>query len=457
MKAKLGILLMCLWGLICPLFGQTRGNYTQKKVAILEVANIDGDLKNGDLLMILGTLTTAVTNMPEYKGYERTDIARILGEQDFQRTGMVNDTQIKRIGEMESCSYVLASAAARMTNGKLAITAKFLDVETAEVSQNATVQTTMTDLEKGCLELVRKLFGQGGTGYGERVSGSNYTETAFGINMQMVWVEGGSFLMGCTSEQGSDCEENENPVRRVSLDGYYIGKFEVTQGQWEKVMGLSIYQQKNRQEEEGLFGVGADYPMYYVSWEEATAFCEELSRRTGKKYRLPTEAQWEYAARDGNRNGGTKYSGSSSLDAVAWYAGNSGYTAHPVGMKRSNLLGIHDMSGNVWEWCRDWYSSTYNSLDTQNPKGPSRGTERVLRGGSSGYLELEALVRALFKVKGIEPTEKDIKDILEELKEEDWTNDDIELISMFYRVSCRTALEPEDEGCFLGFRVVCEP
>lgn len=178
MKTKLGILLICLCALIRPSCGQVSGNSNStKKVAILEVTNPDGDMKNGDLLMILGTLTNAVTGMPGYKGYERTDIGQILGEHNFQRTGMVSDAQIKRIGEMESAQYVLASVAARMSNGKLAITAKMLDVETAEVSQNAVVQTTMEDLEKGCLELVGKLFSKGtygnGVGYGVQTSGSN--------------------------------------------------------------------------------------------------------------------------------------------------------------------------------------------------------------------------------------------------------------------------------------------
>ena len=335
MKTKLGILLICLCTLIRPSFGQLSGNTNQtKKVAILEVTNPDSDLKSGDLIMIQATLTNAVTGMPGYKGYERTDIGQILGEHNFQRTGMVSDAQIKRIGEMESAQYVLASVAARMSNGNLAITAKMLDVETAEVSQNAVVQTTMEDLEKGCLELVGKLFSKSGTygnsggiGYGVQVSGADYTEMVFGINMQMVWVE------GCTSKQ---------------LDGYYIGKFEVTQGQWAKVMGTNP----------ASFKKGDNYPVENVSWEDATAFCEELSRRTGKKYCLPTRDQWRYAERDGNRNSDSKYSGSSSVDVVAWYDGNSGGSTHPVGTKRDNLLGIYDMNGNVSEWCRDYESGS---------------------------------------------------------------------------------------------------
>ncbi len=121
--------------------------------------------------------------------------------------------------------------------------------------------------------------------------------------------------------------------------------------------------------------------MYDVNWDEAMAFCEELSRQTGKKYCLPTEAQWEYAARGGNRNDGTKYSGSYSIDAVAWYDGNSGNSTHIVGSKRPNGLGLYDMSGNVEEWCKDWYSDSYVDYQTDNPTGPSLGSLRVCRGG----------------------------------------------------------------------------
>ena len=213
----------------------------------------------------------------------------------------------------------------------------------------------------------------------------DFVETTLGLNMKMVYVEGGEFLMGATSEQGSDAESNENPVRRVRLDTYYIGECEVTQEQWAKVMGTSI-QQRASKEVLTTCGVGPDYPMYYVSWEEAQVFCQELSRMTGRTYCLPTEAQWEYAARGGKKADGTKYSGSWSIDAVAWYNDNSGSRTHPVKTKRANGLGLYDMSGNVWEWCSDWYSSSYNAKDTNNPTGPSTGSKRVLRGGSWGKI-----------------------------------------------------------------------
>ncbi|MDE5610154.1 MAG: SUMF1/EgtB/PvdO family nonheme iron enzyme [Bacteroidales bacterium] len=196
----------------------------------------------------------------------------------------------------------------------------------------------------------------------------DYTETAFGMDLEMVYVQGGAFLMGATVEQGDDAEEDEKPVRRVKLDGYHIGKYEVTQAQWKAVMGSYYYSK------------GDDYPVYRMSRYAAQEFCKKLSEQTGKKYVLPTEAQWEYAARGGNKSQHYKYAGSNDVDEVAWYMANSGDTIHPVGTKKANELGLYDMSGNVGEWCSDLYGN-YDENDTENPQGPIEG-EWVYRGGS---------------------------------------------------------------------------
>ena len=188
----------------------------------------------------------------------------------------------------------------------------------------------------------------------------------------MVYVKGGTFTMGATAEQGSDAYSNEKPTHSVTLSDYYIGKYEVTQAQWRAVMGSNPSKWK-----------GDNLPVENVSWNDIQKFIKKLNAQTGKKFRLPTEAEWEYAARGGNQSKGYKYSGSNSISEVAWYDGNSGDKTHPVGQKSPNELGIYDMSGNVWEWCQDWYSSSaYSSSSQTNPTGPNSGSHRVLRGGS---------------------------------------------------------------------------
>ena len=211
----------------------------------------------------------------------------------------------------------------------------------------------------------------------------------------MVYVEGGSFSMGA-----SDYEvPSERPVHEVTLDGFYIGKYEVTQSQWETVMGTTLRQQF---EKSGYVGwssknVGGNHPIDYVTWDEASAFCEKLSAQTGKTYRLPTEAEWEYAARGGQHHDGTQYAGSDEEDEVSSGAVWSN-VIHPVGQKKANGLGLYDMSGNVSEWCSDYYSETYYevspSVNPQGPDSPDRSNAHVVRVGGRvaarypGYIHL---------------------------------------------------------------------
>ncbi len=221
---------------------------------------------------------------------------------------------------------------------------------------------------------------------------------------EMVFVKGGTFQMGST-----DGGSNEEPVHSVTLSDFYIGKYEVTQAEYTAVMGSNP----------SLFK-GDDLPVEQVSWYDAIEYCNALSIAEGltpyyaidkttedpnntstsdevkwtvtcntssKGYRLPTEAEWEYAAKGGNQTQGYTYSGSNTLDDVAWYDENSNGTTHTVGTKAANELGIYDMSGNVWEWCWDWYG-TYSSTAETNPQGPASGEYRVIRGGSWYSLDL---------------------------------------------------------------------
>ena len=201
----------------------------------------------------------------------------------------------------------------------------------------------------------------------------NQTITVKGVSFDMVYVEGGSFDMGATYEQVDNALDNEKPVHRVTLSGYYIGMYEVTQELWEAVMGSNPSYFK-----------GAQNPVESVSYNDCQEFISRLYSLTDKKFRLPTEAEWEYAARGGNKSRHYKYSGSDNIDDVAWYWDNSGYYGtHAVGTKSPNELGIYDMSGNVWEWCSDLYGD-YSAEAQTNPQGPSSGSLRVLRGGRWG-------------------------------------------------------------------------
>jgi len=205
--------------------------------------------------------------------------------------------------------------------------------------------------------------------------------------IDMVFVQGGTFMMGCTSKQdnnklnslaslmvsqivpNNDCVNNEQPAHQVTVSNYYIGKYEVTQAQWKAIMGNNP----------SHFN-GDNLPVEQVSWDDVQEFIRKLNIQTGKQYRLPTEAEWEYACRGGLQSGHYKYSGSNTAGNVACYNDNSGNGTHPVGSKQANELGIYDMSGNVWEWCQDWYGN-YSSNAQTNPQGPSSGSSRVDRGG----------------------------------------------------------------------------
>ena len=191
-----------------------------------------------------------------------------------------------------------------------------------------------------------------------------------GISIDMVRVEAGTFTMGATSEM-EDPYDWEKPTHQVTLtNDYYIGKYEVTQALWKAVMGNNPSNFK-----------GDNLPVEKVSWDDCQEFINKLNRITGKTFRLPTEAEWEYAARGGKKSRGYQYSGSNNISDVAWYSDNSGNMTNDVGSKQANELGIYDMTGNVWEWCQDRYGR-YDSFSQVNPTGANSGSYRVIRGGS---------------------------------------------------------------------------
>ena len=222
---------------------------------------------------------------------------------------------------------------------------------------------------------------------------TTYRAASYGPHHGYVFVEGGSFKMGST-----DGNPDEKPVHQVTVSTFYMSRYEVTQGEWHEVMRSSP----------SRFS-GDNLPVEQVTWFDAVKYCNRRSEKDGLKpvyringtsvtadwdangYRLPTEAEWEYAARGGNASNGYLYAGSDNADEVAWYDDNSGDKTHPVGRKAPNELDLYDMSGNVWEWCWDW-KVPYSSGSQINPRGPASDSYRVSRGGSwydnAGYLRL---------------------------------------------------------------------
>ncbi|MBL7827804.1 MAG: formylglycine-generating enzyme family protein [Saprospiraceae bacterium] len=213
------------------------------------------------------------------------------------------------------------------------------------------------------------------------------------LRLSMVKVKGGKFRMG--SESG---DRHEMPVHEVQLSTFYLSKYEVTIGQYLAFCESTnshwpVWLEKGKDyhvetgtdsfyKDKGMSRSNKDYPVIGVNWEDAAAYCKWLSEKTGKRYRLPTEAEWEYAARGGKSSRGYTYAGSNDLKRVGWYYENSEGKVHPVGSLQANELGLYDMSGNVNEWCADWYDDAYYQYSpVKNPQGPIRDPFRVYRGG----------------------------------------------------------------------------
>ena len=215
------------------------------------------------------------------------------------------------------------------------------------------------------------------------------TYTVNGVSFKMVAVEGGTFTMGA-SDVDLGASDSEKPAHQVTLSSYRIGETEVTQALWKAVMGSnpSEFSPTNG------YAENLQRPVEMVSWNDCQQFITKLNQMTGKNFRLPTEAEWEYAARGGKNSQGYKYAGSNDLNLVAWHWNNipshtdgvEGYGTQTVATKSPNELGLYDMSGNVWEWCQDRYGS-YSSAAQTNPTGPASGYDRVGRGGSWYFME----------------------------------------------------------------------
>lgn len=224
---------------------------------------------------------------------------------------------------------------------------------------------------------------------------------------EMIKVEGGEFLMGDNNLVGF---RDEIPPHTVYVDGFSIGKTEVTVLQWKIYCTETNKQMPTAPD----WGWTDSLPIANISWNEAVAYCDWLSAKLGKKYRLPTEAEWEYAAQGGKFSKGYKYSGGQWMDVLGWFTTNSDKKTHPVAQKRPNELGLYDMSGNVLEWTQDWGLRKYTSESVKNPKGKEKDTEKAVKGGAYNYA------------------------------------------STVNRISYRFSWEPETKRVQIGLRVVCD-
>lgn len=247
-------------------------------------------------------------------------------------------------------------------------------------SGETTLPNDSTDKE-GWWDAVKKVF------LGNDASPKPIEYTAPSVNptfpthndIEMVYVAGGTYTMGCTKEQGGDCSDWEKPAHEVSVPSFYMGQYLVTQAQWQAIMGSNPSHFKNNPK----------HPVERVSWNDISNFLRKLNAKTGRNYRLATEAEWEYAARGGNKSRSYKYAGSNNIGDVAWYSKNSGGKTHEVGKKKPNELGLYDLSGNVWEWCQDLWHSNYKGAPTDGSPWESGddSSYRVLRGGSWNDLQ----------------------------------------------------------------------
>jgi formylglycine-generating enzyme required for sulfatase activity len=361
------ILLLAVMSSASMAWGQTE----KQKVAIYTTDN-----SGQNIVEFVGDFLINAIVKRGYVTVERTDrfLAELNEKQSFQRTGTVDDNQISRLGKDMGVQLVCVVKIGK-SGDQLFISARLVDVETAALKAAARPVRFTTDdwdgIEKSCEAITASIFGERGA---HSVSSGSSRASSSGDNRhpaepEMVFVQGGTFWMGCSQEQQGSCEDDESPLHSVTVSDFHIGKYEITQAQWKLIMGNNPSEFK-----------GDNLPVETVSWDDVQVFITRLNAATGKRYRLPTEAEWEYAARGGNQSAGYTYSGSHNLHNVGWFTDNSGGKPHVVGTKLPNELGIYDMSGNVLEWCIDWFGS-YPASTQHDPMGVGSGSYRVIRGG----------------------------------------------------------------------------
>jgi len=341
-------------------------------------------LKNAGTLnlKITPSGTTVLINREDYSGRQRIELAPGSYKLEISKTGYDDESETLSIerGKRLQKTYALKAKTGRLQFSVKPLSSVVRLMQDGKVLKSWKGLKYLKNVQVGEYEL--ECEAQGYAGIKQTVTISEGKTTALEIKLkkgyapllagggkagEMVFVKGGTFMMG-----SNDGDSDEKPIHRVTVSDFYIGKYEVTQKEWKAVMGNNPSRFK-----------GDDRPVEKVSWYDVQEFIKKLNKKTGGNYRLPTEAEWEYAARGGAKSRGYKYAGSNDIEEVAEYEGNNDKETKPVGGKRPNELGIYDMSGNVYEWCSDWKAG-YSSSSQTNPTGPSSGSDRVCRGGGWG-------------------------------------------------------------------------
>lgn len=362
MKSLFYISLLALLSVLSFSSASAQEEVVKKKVAVYVTGeDVEPKMKK----VFSSKLGTAITSSGRYALVETGTefLAALEKEIDRQTSGDVRSNQIVALGQRYGVKLVVVADISEMFD-ELFVVSRLINLETGLVEKNiddSGAVETLNQLNNLAQKVATALLGDVSTGRASTsgAAGGNVESfTVNGVTFEMVRVDGGSFQMGSYSG-----DSDETPVHSESVSTFYIGKTEVTQALWAAVMGNnpSNFRGENR-------------PVEMVSWFDCQEFVERLSRLTGRVFRLPTGAEWEFAARGGTRSRGYIYSGSDDVYRVAWYTENSGGSTHPVAQKLDNELGIYDMSGNVWEWTSDCYSSNYNSARSSS--------YRVYRGGS---------------------------------------------------------------------------
>ncbi|MBI4377823.1 MAG: SUMF1/EgtB/PvdO family nonheme iron enzyme [Nitrospinae bacterium] len=366
----------------------------KQKIAIIDFSDLNGNVTALGQFMAEELTTQLFIIAPgKFEVVKRRQLLKLEEELVLGKVGNIEEKGIKKMGQVFGVDAVVTGSMTDLGN-TVKINARVIAVESAKIFAVAATDIPKTGMVADLIE--KKVEGRQPvekattplTTLTKPTKEKEWAKTEMtqkqitaeggifkdpGTVIEFIFVKGGCFHMGDTFGDGSS---DEYPVHKVCLDDFYIGKYEVTQIEWLEVM------ERNPSSRRAC----DDCPVEMVSWNNVQEYIKRLNRKTGREYRLPTEAEWEYAARSGGKK--EKYAGGNDLDSVGWDSDNSRGKTYPAGQKNPNGLGIYDMSGNVWEWCQDWSDENYyKSSPRDNPKGAGSGQTRIIRGGSWNYDE----------------------------------------------------------------------